>query len=133
MGEHSPCDALVPSVVAEYAIVQGIENDAFDWADAEVGFVEGDGDGEYDGDGVVDEGNGYGEGWERLEWVTDEYIAKECVEAEKRAKAIIADSDDSVLWYAEYGAEWMKSVGMSPSSSSPCEHTLTCVLLSSAP
>lgn len=98
MGEHSPCDALVPSVVAEYAIVQGIEGEAFDSPDPEVDFA--------------DEANGKGEGWERLDWVTDGYIAKECVEAEKRAKEIIADSDDSVLWFAEYGADWMKSIGM---------------------
>lgn len=97
MGEHSPCDALVPSVVAEYAIVQGIESEAYDSPDPEVD--------------SADEANGNGEGWERLEWVTDEYIAKECVEAEKRAKEIIADSDDSVLWFAEYGADWMKSIG----------------------
>ena len=25
MGEHSPCDALVPSIVAEYAIVEGVD------------------------------------------------------------------------------------------------------------
>lgn len=103
MGEHSPCDALVPSVVAEYAIVQGIASEAYDSPDPEVGFA--------DDHNPADEVNGKGEGWERLYWVTDGYIAKECVEAEKRAKEIIADSDDSVLWFAEYGADWMKSIG----------------------
>lgn len=114
MGEHSPCDALVPAVLAEYAIVQGIESDAFDSPDAEVGFV-----GVSDGAEQASEVNEKEEGWERLEWVTDEYIERECIEAEKRAQEIIADSDDSVLWFAEYGADWMKSVGMSSISFRP--------------
>lgn len=111
MGEHSPCDALVPSVVAEYAIVQGIESEAFDSHDAEVGFVDID---MADDAGQVSAANGKEEGWEKLEWVTDEYIARECMEAGRRAKDIIVDSDDSVLWFAEYGADWMKSVGVLP-------------------
>lgn len=97
MGEHSPCDALVPSIVCEYAIVQEIDGDAFDEADAEASFA------------VVKEANV--QGWERLEWVTDEFVKTECGEVEKRAMEIIADSDDGVLWYAEYGTDWIKSVG----------------------
>jgi hypothetical protein len=29
MGEHSPVDALVPSIVTEYAIVQGVSDDSY--------------------------------------------------------------------------------------------------------
>lgn len=123
MGEHSPCDALVPSIVCEYAIVQGIEGEAFDSPDAEVGFV--------DMVDVIDGEEGgevsrhrKGEGWERLEWVTDEYVGRECAEAEERAREIIRDSDDGVLWFAEYGADWMKSVGMSPTIHSTDTHTV---------
>lgn len=50
-------------------------------------------------------------GWERLDWVTDACIKAECIAAESRAKDLIADSDDSVLWFSDYGADWIKSVG----------------------
>ncbi|KAI0303791.1 Choline/Carnitine o-acyltransferase-domain-containing protein [Multifurca ochricompacta] len=66
MGEHSPCDALLPSIVADYAVVQSIIPEA-------------------------------------LNWVTDARIIAECIAAESRAKNLIADSDDSVLWFSDYG------------------------------
>jgi Choline/Carnitine o-acyltransferase len=93
MGEHSPVDALVPSVVCEYAVVQGV--------DAGVML-----------EGVEVEGVGV-EGWERLEWVVDERIERECRRAEQDARALIADSDDSGHWFTEYGADWIKDVGTS--------------------
>lgn len=104
-GEHSPCDALVPSIVAEYGIVEGIDLDAFGstpssatpaWMDATTC------------DTV--------EGWERLDWVVDDRIRKECIAAQERAAKIINDSDDSVLWFEGYGSDWIKGVGMSESS-----------------
>jgi hypothetical protein len=30
-GEHSPVDALVPSIVAEFGIIQGVEAQTFEW------------------------------------------------------------------------------------------------------
>ena len=98
MGEHSPVDALVPSVVCEYAVVGGVD----------VGIMlEGeDADGGMEGEEVVG-------GWERLEWVVDERIEKECHRAEEDARALIADSDDSGLWFTDYGADWIKDVGTS--------------------
>lgn len=87
-GEHSPCDALVPSIVAEYGIVQGVDESAFS--------------------GALDERDPGG--WERLDWVTDEKIQKECVEAHVRAVKIIDDSDDSVLWFEGYGTDWIKGI-----------------------
>jgi hypothetical protein len=95
-GEHSPVDALVPSIVAEYALVQAVDGDAFPSAvppplrDAVVEGVQ---------------------GWRMLEWVTDEKIENECATAEERAAKVIDDSDDSVLWFEEYGSEWVKDVG----------------------
>ncbi|KAG5646991.1 hypothetical protein DXG03_001715 [Asterophora parasitica] len=88
-GEHSPCDALVPSIVAEYGIVQGADAAAFDDE------VE------------VDQGQGE---WERLDWVVDEKVSKECVAAHGRAVRIIEDSDDSVLWFEGYGTDWIKGI-----------------------
>ncbi|GBE88380.1 hypothetical protein SCP_1301950 [Sparassis crispa] len=88
MGEHSPCDALVPSIVAEYAVVQALDERAFASEDA----------------------NATANGWERLDWIVDERIQRECVAAEERAREIVDDSDDGFLWYGRYGADWIKNV-----------------------
>lgn len=85
MGEHSPCDALVPSIVAEYGIVEGIDKSQFD-------NMQPSGD------------------WRRLDWVTDAHISDQCTQAQKDAEALIENSDDRVLWFSEYGADWIKSV-----------------------
>lgn len=98
-GEHSPVDALVPSIVGEYSVVQDIDQGAFSDtlpSDMESTWFE----------------NGTDpNGWSRLDWDTDAYIEKECSEATVRAKALIEDSDDSVLWFCDYGTDWMKTVG----------------------
>ena len=91
-GEHSPCDALVPSIVAEYGIVEGVDLAAFE-----------------NGSSVEAPG-----GWERLAWVTDDRIQKEGVAAQARALSIIDNSDDSVLWFEGYGTDWIKGVGEFP-------------------
>lgn len=93
LGEHSPCDALVPSIVAEYAIVQGIDEKAFG-AHA---------DSKRSASSVP--------GWQRLDWVVDRHIENECLAAEERARVIVADSDDGILWFDDYGAEWIKNIG----------------------
>lgn len=96
MGEHSPVDALVPSIVADYAVSQSIVPEAFSLPEPPPLFSDRDLD-------IT--------GWERLDWVTDEHIKTECIVAESRARALIADSDDSVLWFSGYGADWIKSIG----------------------
>lgn len=97
MGEHSPCDALVPSILCEYAVVQGVEEEAF--ANLDSGQVS-------SSRGDVSE-----EGWERLDWVTDTRVEKACVSAEEVVTALIADSDDSGFWFNHYGTDWIKEVG----------------------
>ncbi|KZT00792.1 acyltransferase ChoActase/COT/CPT [Laetiporus sulphureus 93-53] len=87
LGEHSPCDALVPSIAAEYAVVEAIDRDAFVQSERL---------------------DGLSTGWERLDWVVDERIQRECTEAERRAKRIVDDSDDGILWFDAYGAEWIR-------------------------
>lgn len=91
MGEHSPCDALVPSIVAEYALVDAVDENIFT--------------------NRTQEDSEEGNGWDRLDWVTDDKIAMECVHAERRAKEVIDNSDDSGFWFTEYGAQWIKDVG----------------------
>ncbi|KXN88606.1 Carnitine O-acetyltransferase, mitochondrial [Leucoagaricus sp. SymC.cos] len=93
-GEHSPCDALVPSIVAEYGTVQGVEEEAFASADAEeISTVQGGED-----------------GFIRIDWVADEYLWKQCKEAERRSRVLIENSDNSVHCFDEYGTEWIKGV-----------------------
>ncbi|KDQ24753.1 hypothetical protein PLEOSDRAFT_1078778 [Pleurotus ostreatus PC15] len=97
-GEHSPVDALVPSIVGEYSIVQDIDQGMFSDtlpSDVESTWF----------DNATDSN-----GWSRLNWDTDVYIEKECNDAAARAKLIIEDSDDSVLWFRDYGTDWIKTV-----------------------
>ncbi|KAI0784600.1 acyltransferase ChoActase/COT/CPT [Abortiporus biennis] len=97
MGEHSPCDALIPSIIAEHAVVQGIEDDAFPPI------------------GSINPEETTGMGWKRLDWTTDSEIDKACEEAEGRAKKIVDDSDDGALLFKDYGADFIKHiVGLSP-------------------
>ena len=88
MGEHSPVDALVPSIVAEYSIVQGVE-ESFSAAPSE----------------------NHSPGWSRLEWDTDDRITAACTASYGNALRLIADSDNSVLWFEQYGSDWIKGEG----------------------
>ena len=97
IGEHSFCDALVPSIVTEYAVVENIDDDAFG--------------GPINGKPELDAQDVSGEGWRRLDWVTDKHIEEECIEAERRAGKLVDDSDDSVLWFDAYGSQWIKNIG----------------------
>lgn len=92
MGEHSPCDALVPSIVCEYAVVQSVEAEVFDHKNAT-------------------EMRETGGGWKRLDWVTDGVIEKACEDAEECARVLVEDSDDGALWFEEYGSDWIKNEG----------------------
>ncbi|KAG8764817.1 hypothetical protein FRC12_007866 [Ceratobasidium sp. 428] len=102
-GEHSPCDALIPSIIVDYVLAEPVDVSAFVESPAKLGGVE------YVG---ASEG---GEGWRFLDWVVDANIEEEINGAEARAKAIVEDSDASQLWFSEYAADWMKkSAKVSP-------------------
>ena len=100
LGEHSPVDALVPSVIAEYAIVQGIVAEDFPDRPEDVSETSSSNPGSVDG-------------WKRLDWVVDERIIKECSEAARRAKVIADDSDADELVFDAYGVDWIKNEGAS--------------------
>lgn len=91
MGEHAPCDALVPSIVAEYAVANPVDDVTFS--------------------GYVLPAH---TGWCRLDWVVDPTILEECTSAKARADKLISDSDNSVMWFTDYGLEWIKSLRLSP-------------------
>ncbi|THV07310.1 CoA-dependent acyltransferase [Dendrothele bispora CBS 962.96] len=88
--------AMVPSMVGEHIIGQSVPED-FGRNTFDVEFNSGSS----------------GDGWHRLDWITDSYIHSACVEAKERADRIISNSDDSVLWFEGFGCEWIKSLGLS--------------------
>lgn len=91
MGEHSPCDALIPSIIVDYSIAEHMDTAQFgEHNNLELGSTK---------------------GWDKLEWVVDAKLEAEIERAKEDAKKMIADSEPSQLWFGEYGAEWMKTVG----------------------
>ncbi|KAG9007905.1 hypothetical protein FRB94_013852 [Tulasnella sp. JGI-2019a] len=97
LGEHSPCDALIPSMIVDYAIAEHIDTAAFESTPlAETVEVE------------------EKQKWRRLDWALDEAIMAEVEAAKLRARQLVADSDPSQLWFGEYGVDWMKSVAKLP-------------------
>lgn len=95
MGEHSPCDALIPSIVADFAAAEpcpapGTPFPAID---------------------RTSEDKTSAPKWAKLHWEIDEQTHSDIASAKARAKHLVADSDIRTLWYDEYGAEWMKKVG----------------------
>lgn len=93
MGEHSFVDALVPSIVCDYAVVQELYDDVF---------------GGPPPPSTVDYSSSSTGRWRRLDWVVDDRIRRECVEAEERVRKIVDDSDDSVLWFDAFAVDWIK-------------------------
>lgn len=116
MGEHSPVDALVPSIVSEYAVVKGVSHDSYATSPE-----------------VVSGESSTPGGWRGLEWITDSQMELEFREAEERAKAVIADSDDNVFHFSTYGADWIKSRGKSRHSLFTIHTTWNTVLTKSTP
>ncbi len=91
MGEHSPVDALIPSVIVDYVLAEPVDESAFASSASEAS----------------------GKGWQRLDWVVDDAMKQEIEECQKRNRKLIEDSDASQLWWSEYGAEWIKKDGAS--------------------
>lgn len=94
-GEHSPVDALVPSIVADYSLAENIQSDP-EWPPVQP---------------IRAHEATAAQHWERLDWVFDDTLLAECSRAEERARAIIADSDDNVFWFSSYGTDWIKNLG----------------------
>ncbi|KAK7050876.1 hypothetical protein VNI00_004988 [Paramarasmius palmivorus] len=88
-GEHSPCDALIPSIVAEYSVVQGVDPSL----EVHPHHALADSD----------------QGWSRLDWDVDDVVSSAIVVARKDAERIVQDSDSSVLWFETFGADWIRN------------------------
>ncbi|KAF9517028.1 hypothetical protein BS47DRAFT_1291705 [Hydnum rufescens UP504] len=89
MGEHSPVDALIPSIIADWVVSEPLDPTQF-----------------------VDDVSS-ASGWELIYWEEDPHIREQFSDAIRRAKAIIDDSDADVLWFNDYGVDWIKNTGTS--------------------
>lgn len=96
VGEHSPCDALIPSIVADYVLAENVS------------------------EGPSQRGTKVEGAFERLEWALDAKALENIKSAEKTIEALVADSEGRMLWYDEYGVDWIKKVG----TASPLLHFL---------
>ena len=94
IGEHSPCDALIPSIVCDYALAEDLDASGASRRGAKH---------------VADATSGI----KKLEWVVDESTREAIDHASKTVAEIAADSEGRMLWYDEYGAGWIKTVGES--------------------
>jgi carnitine O-acetyltransferase len=97
-GEHSPVDALIPSILADYAtgvpcpplgtpLPQSVDTTPEEmYSEAKAAFT-------------------------RRDFEVDQKLREEIDKSTTRALALTADSDIRVLYYDEYGADWIKKVG----------------------
>lgn len=88
MGEHSPCDALIPSILGDFCVQEPmvIEKDQ-----AQLNPVDSE------------------HGWRQLIWTADSHIESECKRVGAQARYLVGDSDDSQLWFDEFGVEWLRA------------------------
>ena len=88
MGEHSPCDALIPSILGDFCVEEPMTVDEHSSRPKEVN---------------------PGQGFRQLVWKTDSYIESECKRVAPQSRRLVEDSDDSQLWFEEFGVEWMRA------------------------
>jgi carnitine O-acetyltransferase len=88
VGEHSPCDALIPSIVADYVLAEPVGPSTQSMREVK-------------SDETV----------APLAWVLDAKAEENIKLAEKTVGELAADSEGRMLWYDEYGVDWIKKVG----------------------
>lgn len=94
LGEHSPVDALIPSIFGEYMLEAPAPLPSEPFPEQLEGVTPLQG----------------ASPWKKLAWVTDAKVTDAINAAETHAKEIVRDTDIGVLWYDEYGADWIKKV-----------------------
>lgn len=95
MGEHSPCDALIPSIVADFAAAEPCPAPGSSFPPVR----------------RASEDKTSAPKWAKLEWQLDDKTRSDIASAESRARELVSNSDIRALWFDEFGAEWMKKVG----------------------
>ena len=94
-GEHSPCDALIPSIVVEYALGEPCPppDQPFPTVPA-----------------VSTAASTSAPLFEKLEWVLDATTKADIQAALTVARTISAESDIGELWFDDFGTTWIKKV-----------------------
>lgn len=87
LGEHSPVDALIPSIVCDYVLAESIAPGPAARPTSATAPVE------------------------RLDWILDGAARDNIASAEKTIAALAADSEGRMLWFDEYGIDWIKAYG----------------------
>ncbi|CAG8533512.1 7335_t:CDS:2 [Cetraspora pellucida] len=85
-GEHSPCDALIPSLISEWTLKEPTALNAH-----------------LSGRPIPPPF--------RIRFITNEQTLKDIFVAENKTKALIADSDATILQFSEYGTQFIKKFG----------------------
>lgn len=110
-GEHAAVDALVPSVVCEWAVarasgaclVGGLENVPLERDVASESCLSKEG-----------HGTRARAQWERLDFVASPQIDTMIAQATHHAGELVADSDHEVLYFTEFGEDEIQRVGEFP-------------------
>ncbi|KZV97484.1 acyltransferase ChoActase/COT/CPT [Exidia glandulosa HHB12029] len=96
MGEHSPCDALVPSMIADWTLEESLDSESLSCSDSD----------------LTEAGAP-----RRLDFQVDATLEAEIERVTVQTRALGEDSDNSMLCFDEYGTEWIKeNVKLSPDS-----------------
>lgn len=94
MGEHSPVDALIPSFLSETVLAEPMPPVSEALPEKLEGVT------------AMDEAPQ----WKKLTFKVDEQVQQSIRHAENVAREITSDSNIGMLWFSEYGAEWIKRV-----------------------
>lgn len=97
MGEHSPCDALIPSIVAEYALAEPAPPPSEPLPSGSLPAVS----------TVASSSTPL---YQKLEWDVDRETEKDIKAAFAVARGISTESDIGELWFDDFGTTWIKKV-----------------------
>lgn len=86
LGEHSPVDALIPSIVCDYVLAEHTNGAPLAQPTSATPV-------------------------ERLDWTLDDQARQNIAAAEKTIEALAADSEGRMLWFDEYAVDWIKAHG----------------------
>lgn len=108
VGEHSPCDALIPGIISDYMLAEGMGKPKGPPKKTLVATHNGSSGKDAEQDKITLEDLDI----TRLSWKTGAKIVNAIEQAEKTVEKIVEDSEGLMLWFDEYGADWMKKQGM---------------------
>lgn len=98
-GEHSPCDALIPSILTDYAVAENCPPPGSPFPSSHYYGPSSDPTGPT------------AASFKKLEFEISSETAKNIEISRENARKIAKDSDIRMLWFDEYGADWIKKVG----------------------